>query len=129
MATPANKHEPQHERINQAVSVAIAGLHTSYYGQKPAQVFTHSDENVVVCMVVEPFSSYEKNLFSELGGVCDVWGPFQESMAEQFKQVVGQSTGRTVTAFTSYAFTDPDLILEMFKLGTAAGGRSYPSYG
>jgi uncharacterized protein YbcI len=130
MAMPAsNKYTPEHAQINQAVSTAIARIHRSYYGKEPAQVITHADENTVVCLVVEPFSNYEKHLLGDSGSACDVWETFQESMADCFKHVVGESTGRMVIAFTSYAYTDPDLVLELFKLDGANSRYPYRAHG
>jgi uncharacterized protein YbcI len=104
-----------------AISDAIKTLHRSYYGKEPREVRTYLNDRFICCVLSEPFTSFEKDLFGGgtglNAGVCEVWQSFQESMSEKFKQTVASLTGREVTAFFSRANTEPDLVIEIFQLG------------
>jgi uncharacterized protein YbcI len=104
-----------------AISDAITALHRSYYGKEPREVRTYLNDRVICCVLSEPFTSFEKELFGGgaglNAGVCEVWQSFQDSMSEKFKQTVAALTGREVTAFFSRANSEPDLVIEIFQLG------------
>lgn len=105
--------------IAAAISDAMAALHSSYYGREPSQVRSYVDGNYVCCVLVEPFTSFEKALLSDVDkqqGIQTLWSSFQDSMSDRFKRAVSEITQRDVVAFLSQAHADPDLVVVAFQL-------------
>lgn len=102
------------------ISDAMAGLHRTFYGgREPAQVRTYVDGRFICCVLVGPFSSYEKNLLSGAGvqmTVRELWQSFQDAMSGRFKRAITEITDRDVIAFLGQAHADPDLVVLVFEL-------------
>jgi uncharacterized protein YbcI len=66
----------------------------------------------------ETFTPAEKTLIGrgEAEGIQDIRRRFQRVMADQFKAVVEQATGRRVRAFLSETDLDNDVSVEVFLL-------------
>jgi uncharacterized protein YbcI len=101
-----------------AISNGLAHLHMRFYGRGPAQVKTHVIEDLVVCVLWNGFTTVERTLLSrgEAGAVEAFRRTFQETMEEQFTEVVEAATGRRVRAYMSQVHVDPDVAVEMFML-------------
>jgi uncharacterized protein YbcI len=55
----------------------------------------------------------------EVDAIQQIRRRFQQQMADQFKAVVEQATGRSVRAFLSETNLEADLAVEIFLLGEA----------
>ena len=73
---------------------------------------------VVVVVLEETFTPAEKTLIArgESEGIQDIRRRFQRAMAEQFKAIIEQSTGRRVRSFLSETDLEEDLSVELFIL-------------
>lgn len=116
-------HRPR--TLATAVSDAMAALHRYYYGTEPSQIRAYVDGRFVVCVLVEPFTSYERELLAGVDGlesVRELWKCFQEAMGPRYKQAVAKITGQKVVAVLSDAHADPDLVVVLLELDGVAQG-------
>jgi uncharacterized protein YbcI len=69
----------------------------------------------------ETFTPAEKTLIArgESDGIQDIRRRFQRAMAEQFRSIVEQTTGREVRSFMSETDLVNDIAIEVFRLGGA----------
>jgi len=82
-----------------------------------SKVFAEGD--VVVVVLEETFTPAERTLISQgqSEGIQDIRRNFQSIMADQFKSLVEQATGREVRSFTSDTDLENDIAVEVFILG------------
>lgn len=108
-----------HTALARAISHSMVRLQRRYYGVEPREVRTYADGHFVCCVLVDPFTSFEKSLLSDVGqeaGVREIWQSFQQAMATRFKQAIAAITGHDVIALQSEAHADPDLVVVVFEL-------------
>jgi uncharacterized protein YbcI len=96
-------------------------LHSAYYGRGPTKAKVYSDGDLLAVVLEETFTPAERTLIErgESDGIQDIRRRFQRVMAEQFKSVVEQATGRDVRAFLSETDLENDIAVEMFLLAEA----------
>ena len=101
----------------------IVRLQSEYYGRGPSKAKTHVEGDVVVVVLEESFTRAEKTLISrgEAEGIQDIRRRFQRAMADQFKSVVEQATGRQVRSFFSDTDLEQDVSVEVFILAGEEG--------
>jgi uncharacterized protein YbcI len=101
----------------------IVRLQSEYYGKGPTKAKVHVEGDVVVVVLEESFTRAEKTLIQrgEAEGIQDIRRRFQRVMADQFKSIVEQATGRQVRSFFSDTDLDQDISVEVFIL---AGDRT-----
>lgn len=107
------------ETATETIATSLAALMTHYYGHGPTASRAIWTDDVVVVILEETFSVAEKRLI-ELGQVEEVKNirrTFQADMAEDFRQIVEQATGRKVVAFISDTDVKAALAVELFILG------------
>lgn len=106
------------------ISNAIVALHKRYLGRGPKNIKTHFTGDLVVVLLSGALTPVERTLTEEgyEDTVMDQRRAFQAVMAERFKAVVRETTGREVVAMLSANHVDPDLALETFVLGGPADG-------
>jgi uncharacterized protein YbcI len=94
-------------------------LHTEYYGRGPTKAKVYADGDLIAVVLEETFTPAEKTLISrgESEGIQDIRRRFQRAMADQFRSVVEQATGREVRSFLSETDLDNDISIEIFLLG------------
>jgi uncharacterized protein YbcI len=94
-------------------------LHSEYYGRGPTKAKVHVDGDLVVVVLEETFTPAEKTLIArgESEGIQDIRRRFQRAMADQFRSIVEQATGREVRSFMSETDLDNDIAAEIFLLG------------
>lgn len=107
----------------------IVRLQSEYYGRGPSKAKTHVEGDVVVVVLEESFTRAEKTLISrgEADGIQDIRRRFQRAMADQFKAVVEQATGRQVRSFFSDTDLEQDVSVEVFILARNEGSRGLPA--
>jgi len=100
------------------ISNEIVRLHTEYYGRGPTKAKVYADADLIAVVLEETFTPAERTLIDrgESDGIQDIRRRFQSVMADQFKSVVEQATGREVRSFLSETDLENDISVEMFLL-------------
>src|SRR5215216_4433189 len=104
-----------------AISNEMVRLHSEYYGRGPTKAKVYVDGDLVAVVLEETFTPAEKTLIArgESEGIQDIRRRFQRAMADQFRSIVEQATGREVRSFLSETDIDNDISVEIFLLGPA----------
>jgi uncharacterized protein YbcI len=94
-------------------------LHSEYYGKGPTRAKTHVTDDIVAVVLEETFTKAERTLIErgETDAIQQVRRRFQQTMADDFKSIVEQATGRVVKAFLSETNLEADVSVEFFLLG------------
>ena len=105
------------------IASGFVSLHSKYYGRGPTKAKVYADGDVVVVVLEETFTPAERTLIEQgqSGGIQEIRRNFQTIMADQFKSLVEQATGREVRSFTSETDLENDIAVEVFIL---AGDRT-----
>jgi uncharacterized protein YbcI len=100
------------------ISKEIVRLQAEYYGKGPTKAKTYIVEDLVVVVLEETFTRAEKTLAErgERDAIQHIRRRFQQQMADDFKSVVEQATGRTVRTFLSETNIEHDVSVETFLL-------------
>jgi uncharacterized protein YbcI len=100
------------------ISNGMVRLFRENFGRGPTAAKTYALDDVVVCVLRDSLSPAEKTLFERgrADAVREVRSAFQDAVADQFKAVVQELTGRQVVAFMNQAHVNPDLVIEVFFL-------------
>jgi uncharacterized protein YbcI len=100
------------------IAAEFVRLHGEYYGTGPAEAKVYADGDFLAVVLEETFTLAERTLIErgEADGIQDIRRRFQRVMADQFKSVVEQATGRRVRAFLSETEPDTDIAVEVFLL-------------
>ena len=101
------------------IATAIVRLHSEYYGKGPTKAKTYMSEDMVAVVLEETFTKAERTLVQrgELDAIRDIRRRFQQALADEFKSIVEQATGRVVRAFLSETNLEADVSVEFFLLG------------
>jgi uncharacterized protein YbcI len=101
------------------ISNEMVRLHSEYYGRGPTKTKVYVDGDLIAVVLEETFTPAEKTLIArgESEGIQDIRRRFQRAMADQFRSVVEQATGREVRSFLSETDLDNDISVEIFLLG------------
>jgi uncharacterized protein YbcI len=105
--------------VRTRISNEMVRLHSEYYGRGPTKAKVHVDGDLVAVVLEETFTPAEKTLIArgESEGIQDIRRRFQRAMADQFRSIVEQATGREVRSFLSETDVDNDISVEIFLLG------------
>jgi uncharacterized protein YbcI len=105
------------------IASGFVSLHSKYYGRGPTRSKVYADGDVVVVVLEETFTPAERTLIDQgqAGGIQEIRRNFQTIMADQFKALIEQATGRRVRSFTSETDLENDIAVEVFIL---AGDRT-----
>src|ERR1700677_2642987 len=105
--------------IAAAIVPEIQRIHGEYYGQTPAEVRVYEAGDVVVVLIEETFTRAEQVLIGRGEGheVQLIRRRFQLAIADQFRAIVQNATGRYVRSFLSDADLEEHLAVETFVLG------------
>src|SRR5215212_7396788 len=101
------------------IARAIVRLYSEYYGRGPTKSKVYVDGDLICVVLEETFTPAEKTLIArgEGDGIQDIRRRFQRAMADQFRSVVEQATGREVRSFLSETDLQTDVSVELFLLG------------
>jgi uncharacterized protein YbcI len=102
-----------------AVTNGIVKLFREYYGRGPTKAKSYVlDDRILVCVLEETMTKVEQTLVENGHGdkVREVRLTFQGAMADEFKRVVAECTGRQVLAYHSQLTLEPDIGFEFFVL-------------
>ena len=99
------------------ISTRIVGILRDHYGRGPMKAKTYAlDDIIVVVMRGSGFTALEQTHMDsgQPGRVVAMREEFQDVMAERYKEMIKELTGRTVVAFLSQAHVEPDITIEIF---------------
>ena len=101
------------------IASGFVSLHSKYYGRGPTKSKVYAEGDVVVVVMEETFTPAERTLIDQgqSQGIQEIRRNFQTIMADQFKSLVEQATGRRVRSFTSDTDLESDIAVEVFILG------------
>jgi uncharacterized protein YbcI len=100
-----------------AISTNIVRILRERYGRGPMKAKTYAlDDIIVVVMRGSGFTPLEQTIMDsgEPTRVVAMREEFQRVMADRYKQMIEDLTGRKVVAFLSQAHVDPDITIEIF---------------
>jgi uncharacterized protein YbcI len=105
--------------VRTRISNEMVRLHSEYYGRGPTKAKVYVDGDLVAVVLEETFTPAEKTLIArgESEGIQDIRRRFQRAMADQFRSIVEQATGREVRSFLSETDLENDIAVEIFLLG------------
>ncbi len=101
-----------------AISNEMVGIYRRHYGRGPTRARTVMVEDVVLCRMLDPFTTSERTLIqrNRLDEVKQMRHAFQEAMQLEFVEVIERLVGRRVEVFISDVHVNPDMLIEMFIL-------------
>jgi uncharacterized protein YbcI len=107
--------------VRAEIATRIVQLQSDYYGKGPTKARTYLIDDLVVVVLEETFTKAERTLVDrgEAEAIQQIRRRFQQQMADEFKAVVEQATGRSVRAFLSETNLEADISVEIFLLGEA----------
>src|SRR5689334_20846306 len=107
--------------VREEIASRIVQLQSEYYGKGPTRAKTYYVDDLVVVVLEETFTKAERTLVGrgETEAIRQIRRRFQQEMADEFKAIVEQATGRTVKAFLSETNVEVDVAVEIFLLGDA----------
>jgi uncharacterized protein YbcI len=105
------------------IASGFVSLHSRYYGRGPTKAKVYAEDDLVVVVLEETFTPAERTLIErgQSGGIQEIRRNFQTIMADQFKALVEQASGREVRSFISETDIENDIAVELFLL---AGERT-----
>lgn len=111
--------------LTEAISAAMVGLYSEFYGHTRTTATTYINDNVVVCVLEDILSDLECSQVAagEQARVIDGRVAFQEGAQDEFTAAVEHLTRRTVTAFLSANQTSPGVACELFFLEAPPVGK------
>jgi uncharacterized protein YbcI len=120
MNGPPEHTQSTHGRLVAAIDEGLAGLQREFYGQGPDSAKTYYVDNVVVCVMRGGFTRVEATLLAEGRGeaVLRQRREFQALMRDRYEAIIEHATGRPVVGFMSGNQQDPDMMCEVFVLGS-----------
>jgi uncharacterized protein YbcI len=101
------------------IATRIVRLHSEYYGKGPTKAKAYVTEDIVAVVLEETFTKAERTLVErgETDAIQQIRRRFQQAMADEFRSIVEQATGRVVRAFLSETNLEADVSVEFFLLG------------
>lgn len=108
-----------------AISTSVVGILRDHYGRGPMKAKTYVlDDVILVVMRGSGFTALEQTIVDsgEPQRVVAMREDFQRVMADRYKRMIFELTGREVVAFLSQAHLDPDITIEIFFLDRPLDG-------
>lgn len=104
--------------LNAAVTSALVGIHSEYFGHGPTSASTFHHGNVLVTLMNGVLTNAEKSLArtDRTQVVTHIHQLFHETLEADSRAAVERLTGRTVIACISGNNIDPDIAAEVFVL-------------
>jgi uncharacterized protein YbcI len=104
-------------RLLAAISTGIVKMMREHYGRGPLKAKTYALDDIIVCVLRGAgFTPLEQTMMDSGDGerIVAMREDFQGMMAESYKEMIEELTGRKVLAFLSQAHIEPDITLEVF---------------
>ena len=101
------------------ISNAAVALHREHFGRGPGAAKTHIADNLVVCVLTDVFTPFEKTLI-EAGQeerVRETRAIHRAATEDVYKARMEAVLGRRVDAHMSSIHVDPDIAVDIFVMG------------
>jgi uncharacterized protein YbcI len=101
------------------LSNAAVALHREHFGRGPGAAKTHITDNLIVCVLTDVFTPFEKTLI-EAGQeqrVRETRAIHRTATEDIYKSRMEAVLGRTIEAHMSSIHVDPDVAVDIFVMG------------
>jgi uncharacterized protein YbcI len=104
------------------ISTALVGLHTRHHGKGPTAAKTWVVDDMLVCILQDPFTQAERTLIAEGQGdaVYQMRDRFQIAISGEVTRLIEEHARRKVIAHMHQINIDPDLSVDVFVLEPVA---------
>src|ERR1700760_38540 len=112
------KETPSRPQLTEISNAAVA-LHREHFGRGPGAAKTHLSDNLVVCVLTDVFTPFEKTLI-EAGQeerVRETRAIHRAATEDVYKGRMEAVLGRQIDAHMSSIHVDPDVAVDIFVLG------------
>jgi uncharacterized protein YbcI len=101
------------------ISNAAVALHREHFGRGPGAAKTHISDNLVVCVLTDVFTPFEKTLIEagQEDRVRETRAIHRAATEDVYKLRMEEVVGRQVEAHMSSIHVDPDVAVDIFVLG------------
>ncbi len=101
------------------ISNAAVALHREHFGRGPGAAKTHVTDNLVVCVLTDVFTPFEKTLIAagEEERVRETRAVHRSATEDVYKLRMEEVLGRRVEAHMNSIHVDPDVAVDIFVLG------------
>jgi uncharacterized protein YbcI len=106
------------------ISNAAVALHREHFGRGPGAAKTHISDNLVVCVLTDVFTPFEKTLIDagQAERVRETRAIHRAATEGVYKRRMEEVLGRRVEAHMNSIHVDPDVAVDIFVLGEEAEG-------
>jgi uncharacterized protein YbcI len=100
------------------ISNAAVALHREHFGRGPGAAKTHLSDNLVVCVLTDVFTPFEKTLIDagQAERVRETRAIHRSATEGVYKLRMEEVLGRRVDAHMSSIHVDPDVAVDIFVL-------------
>jgi uncharacterized protein YbcI len=111
------KETPSRPQLTEISNAAVA-LHREHFGRGPGAAKTHIADNLVVCVLNDVFTPFEKTLIDagEEDRVRETRAIHRAATEDVYKSRMEAVLGRPVQAHLSSIHVDPDVAVDIFVL-------------
>jgi uncharacterized protein YbcI len=101
------------------ISNAAVALHREHFGRGPGAAKTHLSDNLVVCVLTDVFTPFEKTLIDagQEERVRETRAIHRAATESVYKLRMEEVLGRRVEAHMNSIHVDPDVAVDIFVLG------------
>jgi uncharacterized protein YbcI len=101
------------------ISNAAVALHREHFGRGPGAAKTHVSDNLVVCVLTDVFTPFEKTLIDagQEERVRETRAIHRSATEDVYKQRMEEVLGHRVEAHMSSIHVNPDVAVDIFVLG------------
>jgi uncharacterized protein YbcI len=101
------------------ISNAAVALHREHFGRGPGAAKTHISDNLVVCVLTDVFTPFEKTLIDagQEERVRETRAIHRGATESVYKRRMEDVVGRRVEAHMSSIHVNPDVAVDIFVLG------------
>src|SRR6201996_3439067 len=101
------------------ISNAAVALHREHFGRGPGAAKTHITDNLVVCVLTDVFTPFEKTLIEagQAERVRETRAIHRAATEDVYKGRMEAVLGRRVEAHMNSIHMDPDVAVDIFVLG------------
>jgi uncharacterized protein YbcI len=109
-----------------AISNEAVGLHREHFGRGPGAVKSYLGDDLLVCVLSDPFTGVERTLIDagEVDHVRSTREIHRAVVEKTYKDRMGETLDRDVTAYLGTVHTDSDIVVDIFLLGPEERGRT-----
>jgi uncharacterized protein YbcI len=111
------KETPSRPQLTEISNAAVA-LHREHFGRGPGAAKTHVADNLVVCVLTDVFTPFEKTLIEagEEDRVRETRAIHRTATEDVYKGRMEAVLGRPVEAHLNSIHVNPDVAVEIFVL-------------